>query len=205
MSTTSYGSQAPVSRVLTPQFAVVAGGLVGATGAAAYISSFFLLSDLSGREAVRSPLCVTANVLIAFGFLAIALALPALGGPLRLPRWGAVTAGLGCAFLAATAWAMATVGVDFAGRVTDAQWEGPGLAGFLGVVPKMLLCAVGFVTLAVAGWRRRSVSRGACVLLVLAALVAVLLPSHQPTALLGGLALAWLAKNPGSRNQSRNE
>ena len=49
MSTTSYGSQAPSSHVLTPQFAVVAGGSVGATAAAAYISSFFLLSDLSGR------------------------------------------------------------------------------------------------------------------------------------------------------------
>ncbi|WP_431910941.1 hypothetical protein [Nonomuraea jabiensis] len=199
MSTTSYGSQAPAGRALTPQFAVVAGGLVGATGAAAYISSFFLLSDLSGREALRSPLCVTANVLIAFGFVTIALALPALAGPLQLPRWAAVASGLGCAFLAAVAWAMATVGADLAGTVTDAQWEGPGLLGFIGLVPKMLLCAVGFAALAVGGWRRRGISGGACVLLLLAALVAVVFSPHQPTALLGGLALAWAAKSSGSR------
>ncbi|NRQ34020.1 hypothetical protein HII36_19495 [Nonomuraea sp. NN258] len=195
-STSSSGSTGAAGRVLTPQFAVVAGGLVGAMGAAAYISSFFLLSDLSGREAVRSPLCVTANVLITIGFVTVALALPALAGPLRLPRWAAVTAGLGCAFLATIAWAMATIGVDFAGTVTDAQWDSPGLPAFLGVVPKMLLCAVGFAALAVAGWRGRGIPRGACVLLVLAGVVAVLLMPHQPTALLGGLALAWAAKNP---------
>ncbi|MEU1393618.1 MULTISPECIES: hypothetical protein [unclassified Nonomuraea] len=91
------------------------------------------------------------------------------------------------------------MGADIAGTVTDAQWEGPGLSGFLALVPKMLLCSVGFAALAVAGWRRRGISRGACVLLLLAALVAVLLSPHQPTALLGGLALAWAGKNSGSR------
>ncbi|MGP3955873.1 hypothetical protein ACTWPT_07735 [Nonomuraea sp. 3N208] len=197
MSTTasSYDSQASSSRVLTPQFAVVAGGLVGATGAAAYISSFFLLADLSGREAVRSPLCVTANVLITIGFITLALALPAFSGPAKLPRWATITAGLGCAFLAAAAWAMATFGADMAGTVTDAQWEGPGLLAFVGLIPKMLLCGVGFAAIAGAGWRRRGISRGACVLLALAALVAVLLTPHQPAALLGGLALAWAAKS----------
>src|SRR5690606_27845020 len=85
MSATSHDTPVSAGRVLTPQFAVVAGGLAGALGAAAYISSFFLLSDLTGREAVRSPLCVTANVLIALGFLTVALALPPAAGPLRLP------------------------------------------------------------------------------------------------------------------------
>lgn len=195
MSTTSYDSQAPSSRVLTPQFAVIAGGLIGATGAAAYISSFFLLSDLSGREAVRSPLCVTANVLITIGFITLALALPALTGLAKMPRWVTITAGLGCAFLAAAAWAMATFGADVAGTVTDAQWDSPGLLALAGLIPKMVLCGLGFGALAVAGWRGRGISRGACVLLSLAALVAVLLPPHQPAALLGGLALAWAAKS----------
>lgn len=195
MSATSHDTPVSAGRVLTPQFAVVAGGLVGALGAAAYISSFFLLSDLTGREAVRSPLCVTANVLIALGFLTVALALPPAAGGLRLPRWAAVTSALGCAFLGAVAWGMATFGADMAGMVTDAQWNDPGVAALLGLVPKMLLCLVGFVSLAIAGWRRGGVPRGACVLLLLAGLVALMLP-HQPTALLGGLALAWLARSP---------
>ncbi|MDP4505126.1 hypothetical protein [Nonomuraea turcica] len=195
MSTTSHDPQAPSSRVLTPHFAVIAGGLIGATGAAAYISSFFLLSDLSGREAVRSPLCVTANVLITIGFVTLALALPALTRPATMPRWVTVTAGLGCAFLAAAAWAMATFGADVAGTVTDAQWDSPGLLALAGLIPKMVLCGLGFAALAVAGWKGRGISRGACVLLILAALAAVLLPPHQPAALLGGLALAWAAKS----------
>ncbi|WP_084966033.1 hypothetical protein [Thermoactinospora rubra] len=91
---------------------------------------------------------------------------------------------------------MATVGADFAGTVTDAQWDSPGLPAYLGLVPKTLLCAVGFAAIAVAGWHRRSIRGGAGVLLVLAALVAVLLMPHQPTALLGGLALAWAARSP---------
>ncbi|MFI6733139.1 hypothetical protein ACIBI9_09425 [Nonomuraea sp. NPDC050451] len=63
----------------------------------------------------------------------------------------------------------------------------------------MSLCAVGLAALAVAGRRRRGVSRGACVLFLLAALVAMLLSPHQPTALLAGLGLAWAARSSGSR------
>lgn len=201
MSPTSPGTQVAPRRTLTPQFAVAAGGLVGATGGATYISSFVLLSELSGRDAVRSPLCVTANVLMTIGFVMIALALPSLATPPRQPRWITVTVALGCAFLASTAWAMATLGADVAATVTDTQWDNPGMAAFLGLVPKTLLCAVGFLALAVTGWRQRAFSRGACILLALTALAA-LLPPHPPAALLGGLALTWAARSQPRTNPS---
>ncbi|MBB5782090.1 hypothetical protein [Nonomuraea jabiensis] len=71
--------------------------------------------------------------------------------------------------------------------------------GFLALVPKKLLCAIGFAAMAIVGRRRRGISLGPCVLLLLAALVAVLLTPHQTTALLGGIALAWADKSSGSR------
>jgi predicted branched-subunit amino acid permease len=60
--------------------------------------------------------------------------------------------------------------------------------------PKILLGLVGFLALAIAGWRRRAISRGACVLLVLTAVVS-LLPPYPPTGILAGLAIAWAARS----------
>jgi hypothetical protein len=197
MSTTTTDGVSVAERVPPAQFAALAGGLLGAVGSAAYISSFFLLHGDTGREAVQSPLCVTANMLMTAGFIALALALPGLTA--RLPRWALLTSAVGCVFVAAIAWADATSGAHFAAQFTDAQWEklsngsdGRQIAEFL---PKILLCGVGFGALAVTGWRRRAISRGACVLLALAALVSLVLMPIPPGALLGGLALAWAARS----------
>jgi len=177
------------------QVAVVAGGLIGAVGAAAYISSFALLSDLTGREAVRSPLCVTANMLMTLGFAVVALALPSLAAHTRLPRWALLTAAAACLFIAATAWGLATFAVEATRTATDSQWDHPGAFVTVAFLPKMLIGAAGFAALAVTGWRRRAVPRVTCLLLGLTAVVALVLPPHQPTALLAGLGLAWLARS----------
>ncbi|OHV43433.1 hypothetical protein [Pseudofrankia sp. BMG5.36] len=182
------------ARAQAAQVAVVAGGLTGAVGAAAYISSFALLSDLTGREAVRSPLCVTANMLMALGFAVVALALPALAAHTRLPRWALLTAAAACLSIAAVAWGVATFGVEATRLATDAQWDHPGAFVLVAHLPKMLIGAAGFAALAVTSWRRRAAPRVACLLLGLTAAVALLLPPHQPTALLAGLGLAWLAR-----------
>jgi hypothetical protein len=180
-------------RAPAAQVAVAAGALVGAVGAAAYISSFFLLPDLSGREAMSSPLCVTANAVMAIGFAIVTLALPTFGTYTRVPRWAVMTSAAGCLALTVLPWA-SIMAADFVDLVTDAEWDNPGALALAGFLPKIALCGVGFMALAVTGWRRKAASRGACVLLGLTAVVAVLLLPNQPTTLGAGLALSWFAR-----------
>lgn len=177
------------------RFAIQAGGLTGAIGAAAAISGVVFMSDVSQRESARSPLSFTANVLIAVGFLITALALAGSSAELRMPRWAVLVGAAGCAMVSAVAWGMATFGVETARLVTDKQWEHPGAMLILAFVPKMILCAIGFGAFAVVGWRNKTFSRGACILLGLAAVVSGLVPPHQPGALVGGLALVWAARS----------
>jgi hypothetical protein len=177
------------------RLAIQAGGLTGAIGAAAAISGVVFLSDLSQREGARSPLSFTANVLIAVGFLITALALAGSSTDLGMPRWAVLLSAAGCAMVSAVAWGMATFGVETAGLVTDKQWEHPGVMLVVAFVPKMILCAAGFGAVAVVGWRTRTWSRGACILLGLAAVVSGLIAPHQPGALVSGLALVWAARS----------
>jgi len=182
------------------RLAIQAGGLIGAIGAAAAISGVAFMSDLTQREGARSPLTFTANVLIAVGFLITALALAGGSADLGMPRWAVLLSAAGCAMVSAVAWGMATFGVETAGLVTDKQWEHPGVMLVVAFVPKMILCAAGFGAFAIIGWRNRTWSRGACILLGLAAVVSGLIAPHQPGALVGGLALVWAARsayNPG--------
>ncbi|WTX01011.1 hypothetical protein OG216_47170 (plasmid) [Streptomycetaceae bacterium NBC_01309] len=193
-SPASTGTPATTARPATESAAPLAiriGGIVGAVGAAAYISSFFLLADLSGREAVRSPLCVTANMLMAVGYAVLALSLGSLHP--RLPRWATTTAAAGCLVVAALAWGMATFGADVAGWVTDERWDKPGTMTAVAFAPKMLLTGIGFAAVAFHGRRRRVISLGAAVFLGFAALVSALPVPHPPGALVGGLALTWAA------------
>jgi len=184
------------------RLAIQAGGLIGAIGAAAAISGVAFMSDLSQREHIRSPLSFTANVLIAVGFLITALALAGSSAGFGMPRWAVRVSAAGCVMVAAVAWGIATFGVETARLVTDQQWEHPGVMLVVAFVPKMILCGVGFGTFAVVGWRNRTVSRGACVLLGLGAVVSALIAPHQPGALVSGLALFWAARSayttPGS-------
>jgi hypothetical protein len=175
--------------------AIQAGGLIGAIGAAASISGNVFMSDLSQREGARSPLSFTANALIAVGFLITAMALAGSSDDLRMPRWAVLVGAAGCAMVSAVAWGMATFGVETARLVTDTQWDHPGAMLVVAFVPKMILCALGFGAFAVVGWRKRTFSRGACILLGLAAVVSGLIPPHQPGGLVGGLALVWAARS----------
>ena len=180
------------------QVAVVAGALIGAVGAATRFSSIPLLNDLSNREMLLQPVSITANIMMAVGFSIVALAMPGFSTRLRLPRWAILTTAAGCVALAAAAWGMGTIAPALAHMLTDAQWDqGPGVLGTLAFLPKGLLCAVGFTAMAITGWRREIASRGACALLTFAALIALVTSPapHLPTALLGGLALAWFARS----------
>ena len=64
-------------------------------------------------------------------------------------------------------------------------------------VPNMVLCLVGFIALAVAGWRQRSLPRSSSVLLVLAGLVSVF-PAYPPGLLLASAALFIASRSHGA-------
>lgn len=196
MSTTI--THSPAGRVTTNvRTAVTAAGLVGATGSAAYISGVILLSDLDTADAMSAPLTITACLLAGLAFLALCVSLAGLSGGTRLPRWALSIAAAGCGFIAIQAWAIGSFVADLATKVDNSQFENLGdetpLLQLM-YVPVSAVCLVGFVAVAVVGWRRRAMSRGACVLLALAGIAALLGP-FPPVGVLSGVALAWTARS----------
>jgi hypothetical protein len=173
--------------------AVATAALVGVLASAAFIAGFALLSDLSQREATRSPYSVAVNVLATLAFGGLAAALPSLARVLDVPRWTVYVSAAACAAIAAFSWSLATVAPHLTEYVTDDEFLE--FTVWLGLLPapKMILGLVGFVAFGVTGWRRRAIPRGAAVLLILAG-VASLWWAYPPGALLAALAFAWIAK-----------
>lgn len=182
----------------TIRTAAVAAALVGAISTAAYISSVIFLPDLDAREGATHPLVQTSGIITTLSFIVLAVTLPSLADISRLPRWALSVAGAGCAFVATCAWTFGPFMGHVSGVLTDAQGEAfqNATSGFLTVfwLPKMICCGIGLLALAIAGWRRRAISRPACVVLVLAAVVSGLLPAYPPGAFLTALALGWVAR-----------
>jgi hypothetical protein len=172
---------------------VATAALVGVLASAAFIAGFALLSDLSFREATRSPYQVAVNVLATLAFGGLAAAIPGLARVIDVPRWTVYLSAAACAGISAMAWTLATVAPHFTSYVSDDEYLEFSPWLLLLPAPKMILGLVGFVALAVFGWRRRAIPRGAAVLLVLAG-VASLWWAYPPGALLGALAFAWIAR-----------
>ncbi len=172
--------------------AVVAAGLVGALGCAAYVLSVVIAPDMTLREAMRSPLVVTANIVVTLAFIGLAITLPQLAAD-RLPRAIRYLTATYAGFVAVVAWALATMGAHTAGLLTDEEMDITSGYFHLLQAPKMVLGLVALTALAVVGWRRRVFSRGASAVLLLAALVS-LIPPYPPGALLAGIGLVWAAR-----------
>lgn len=192
------GESSTIDRLAIARTTAVAAALVGAISNAAYISTFIFLHGISSKDADTHPFVLTCEILTGLSFVVLALSLPLLADSSRLPRWALyVTAG-GCAFVATNAWTYGLFMADLSGRLTDTQAADYQYAssGYLIAfwLPKMALCGVGLLALAIVGWRRRIVARPACVLLVLAALASAWLAAYPPGALLAALALAWTAR-----------
>jgi hypothetical protein len=182
--------------------AVTAAGLAGAVACAGVVASWFLLAGTPQSESVRSPISIVACLIAGLAFAILAATLPGLAAETRLPRWSLGLAGLACAFIAVPAWTFGTLIPHLAGQVTAAQYDALGQADLsllLLYLPAQLLSLVGFITLAVVGWRRRAMSRGACVLLIVAGVAAVI-PDFPPVGLLAGVAFAWLARSARADN-----
>jgi hypothetical protein len=182
----------------TQRTAVVAAALVAALACAGYIAGLFLLSGMSNAEAQRAPITVAECLLAGLAYVAVAVTLPHLADGTRLPWWALSFAAAGCAFLAIQAWSLGTTIADLANKLPADQFDSIGkdetLLFLLMLIPVQVLCLISFVTLAVVAWRRKAMSRGASVLLILAGLAALLGP-FPPVGLLAGLAIAWAARS----------
>jgi len=177
--------------------AVTAAGLAGAVACAGAIAGWFTLAGTFQAESSRTPFSIVTCLITGLAFAVLATTVPGLAAGTRLPRWSLGLASLACTFIVIPAWTFGTVIPHLAGQVTAAQFDALGKADLPLVLlhlPAQLLGLVGFVALAVVGWRRHAMSRGACVVLVLAGLAA-LIPDFLPVGLLAGVALAWLARS----------
>jgi hypothetical protein len=192
----------PVPRSGKARHNVVAtAALVGVMASAAFIAGFLLLRDLSLREATTSPYQVTVNVLAALAFGGLAAATPGLARFIDVPRWTLYVSAAACAGISAMAWSLATVAPHFTSYVSDQEYLEFSPWLLLLPAPKMIFGLVGFVAVGVTGWRRRAIPRGASILLVLAG-VGSLWWAYPPGALLGALALAWIARAAESNERS---
>ena len=197
MTTMTTPVQTDVSAGAGSRTAVIAAGLVGAVASAGYISGVIFSSGMSDAEGQRSPVTVTESLLAGAAYVVLAISLLGLANGTRLPRWPLALSAAACAFVAVQAWTTGTIFAVLASELTETQLDSVDQTSFLFnlfIYPMGVLCLVGYLALAIVGWRRKAMSRGASVLLVLAGLVALLGP-FPPTGLLGALALAWVARS----------
>lgn len=170
----------------TAAAALTAAGVISGLGCAAYIASVVAVGDLEFNEAVRTPLVVTANVLATAGLVAMGLLLPLVAG--RLRTWAVLVSAAGLIMTGAFAWTMATIAPHF-GALVDADAFAES-SGFMDAVayPKMVLCVVGLVGLAVTSWRGRLLPRPLAALLAAGGVAALLWP-YPPGGLLASAAV----------------
>lgn len=174
------------------------GSVIAALGALMYISVGVLQTGTS-REAFASPINIAGSIIAAIG-IAIILQ-PLVRQRVLGPSWALTTASAGLLFTAAIAWFNGTGIVAVANGTADAQFDDIGASAWIVIMagPKMILCLVGFLALAVTGWRDRSLSRAASVLLALGAL-ASLLPPFPPGVLLVSVGLILVARDLRAQN-----
>lgn len=199
-----------MSTVTTPRVAattgaatrttVTAAGLAGAIACAGIVAGWFLFADIARASAALEPVTVVGCLIAGAAFAILAVALPGLAATSRLPRVPVTLTALACAFISVPAWTFGTVVPHLAAHTSPAQFDELGQVDFrllLLNLPMIALSLAGFVSLAVTGWRRRAMPRGASVLLVIAA-VATFVGDFPPAGILAGVALAWTARSARS-------
>lgn len=174
--------------------ALATAALVAALSSAAFIAGFPLLAGQSQREGSLSPYTLTVNVFTTLAFVGLALTIPSLVRVLDAPRWIVYTCAAACAAVASMSWSLMTLANHHATQVGDDEFLEFTMYLNLFPAPKMILGLVGFVALGVVGWRRRSVPRGACVLLVIAGITS-LWWAYPPATIFVGLAFLWIARS----------
>lgn len=189
MSTNVVTATMPDQRTV-PSALFSLGAVLAVLGSLGFIS----MNGLPPREAFAHPVGVAGSALAAVGCLVLSLALVQWRSP--LPRWAVLTSAAGVWVAGATAWAQSTFVVAAATK-TDNQlfdtlfFESPWVLG--GMLPKSLLCLVGFLGIAISGWRRRSIPRSAAGAFALAGLLS-LWPPFPPGLIVASVALLVISR-----------
>lgn len=173
--------------------------LVFSLGAAIVIAGslgYVAMNSLAPREASLHPVGVAGTMLATLGCLALSLAL-AQWRQTEVPRWAVLTSAAGIWFAGAVAWSHSTVIVAAATKTSNEEFDNlffadPWVLG--GMAPKSVLCLIGFLGIALAGWRTRSTPRSAAALFALAGVVS-LWPPFPPGLILASLALVIVARS----------
>lgn len=188
--TTPAGAEtASSSRSLSTAFSL--GAVFATLGSLGYIS----LNGFPPREAAAHPLALTAGFVASVGILILSLAL--MRWRTDLPGWTVVSSAAGLWFAGPLAWGWSTTFAAAAANTDNALFETLFFESplvLLGTVPKALLCLVGFLAMAITGWRRRCVPRLAAVVLGIAAVLS-LWPPYPPALILASLAFFLIARS----------
>lgn len=167
------------------------GAAMAVAGSLAYVA----MNGRPPQEAYTNPIGIAGTMVAVLGCVVLSLAL--VERRTVAPRWAVVTSAAGIWFAGAVAWSYATVLVAAGTKVSNDEFvhlflEDAWALG-VGMAPKAVLCAVGFLGIAIAGWRARSIPRSVAGLFALAA-VASLWPPFPPGLILGSIALVLLAR-----------
>lgn len=187
---TSTSSPAEVSAESSLSTLTAVGCVLATLGSLAYVS----LNGLEPREAFVHPLGIVSGTVTTIGILMISLGL--LRWRTVLPGWAVVASAVGLWVAGAAAWTQSTVVVAAAANTDndlfkDLFFDSPWVLASL--APKSLLCLVGFLALAISGWRHRSIPRPAAASLGLAGLLS-LWPPYPPGLIVASLALFLIAR-----------
>jgi len=169
--------------------AIAVGCVLSGIGAAAYMGSIAFDPGLSPREWASTTFSTALGAVTTLGVVILALALARWRT--TLPTWALLGAAAALVIVAANAWFYATgiravsdhtADQEFERLMFNAPWLLIGMS-----LPRMILGLVSFITLAVVGWRQRSLPRSSCAVLVLAGLFS-LWPMYPPQLLLASIA-----------------
>lgn len=189
MSATVISNDIDVQRYRGP-LALPLGAVLATAGSLGYIA----MNGLTPREASLHPVGVAGTMSAALGCLILSLAL--VQWRTALPRWTILTSAAGIWFAGAVAWSHSTVIVAAATKTSNQEFDDlffgdPWVLG--GMAPKSVLCLIGFLGIALAGWRTHAVPRSAVGLFLLAGVVSMW-PPFPPGLILVALALILVAR-----------
>jgi len=171
---------------------VMVGSVLALLGAITVFGWSFLNWDDSPREVITGPGEIVGCILATAGSILLILGLPRV--LVGVAAWAIAASVIGLAFVLVDTWYHATVAVALANELNDATFDAIYESGwvFLFSLPKMLLCLMGFVGVAVSGWRTGLISRPLCVLLAVGGVVS-LVPPFMPGVLVSSIAFLLIA------------
>ena len=193
MTTTNASMQIQDRHVVLSSILSV-GAVLGILAALSFVATFPLTEGMSHTEIAGAAFNVPIGAIGTIACLTLAFCLLRWRTP--LPTWALVAVAVALVIGGGDAWNMATERIVVARSLDlesyDAAFrETAGMYALL--APKVLLGFIGYLGLAIAGFRQGSIPRSAAALFGFAALLS-LWPPYPPALLLGSIGLFIIAR-----------